>query len=1031
MIMSYGPEYKLAEKPILEYLKTLNYQYLHPKDHDTVRDGENSVILRSELIPAIKKINNLDEDTATAAYQDILKLADNQTWLRYLRGDYSRTVQGEQNKKTIKLIDFQKPENNTFTVTNQLYIKAQKSRIPDIIVLINGIPLVVIEAKSPVSGKDKTGEAFDQIKQYERDIPRLFYSNAFNIVTDGKQLLYGATGASSKYWGVWKDPWPKALQEFDNDPLKWSLYSLLEPTRLLDLIAHFIVFETNKETGKTIKKLCRYHQFRAVNKVFDRVLSNEHSKGLIWHTQGSGKSLTMVYSVLKLKTHLTTAEDRIHNPNIMVLTDRIDLDDQISKTFEACGLRNPVQIESVKDLHQMIKSGSAGLTLLSTIFKFQGSKAPVKDSGNWILLVDECHRTQEKDLGAFLRATFPEAKFFGFTGTPIKTSDKDTYENFGAVGEGYLDKYSIDDAVADGATVPIHYTNRMTEWHIDPKKLDVLFDNWFAGEPEEVIERIKKRGVTLSELAKHTKRVDLIAFDMWTHFKEYAMPDGLKAQVVGIDREAVVMYKNALDKVIAADLQKSEKLTAKVAFDKATLMSVCVYSKNQEDDKDSEDLQTDALRKDLRKLFIDEDRLKSEIVPAFGKSGQAPYFLIVCNKLLTGFDAPIEGVMYLDNPLTEHNLLQAIARTNRQWGEGLKQNGLIVDYIGISRRLDEALSSYRQDDVKNAMRDLDVLAGQLEAAHREVKDMIKGVKINYKQLRDSFIALSQKIGTIDVWTIFKKKAKAFITAYSALSPDPRVLNYQEDLKWIMQFMVWGCQEFEKKESFDHRDYSLKIRQMLEEQLDVTGLRTVCKLKKITDPDFWEDFKPDQKPEDVRRAAIRKATELKKTTSERVEDNKLRYGPFSERVLEAIKRFEEGQMGAAELLNDLEKVARDIVDEDNAYEKSGLSPKGYDIYKILEAFRNIVESTDRENANKKSKDDNEELKVINTLKDLARNIESLYSSDDTAPRGWHLKEEMKKNIRQQVRRLIHPANLRSWKDVPTRVEEYALKSFIKV
>ena len=768
-------EYTLAEKPTIDGLGKLGYEYLRPSQHDEHRDGENHVILRPILIEAIRRINGVSGDVARAVYSDLLGVTDNEEWTSLLRGNYSRSVPGESTKKTIHLIDFLHPENNTFTVTNQLYVKSQKSRIPDVVAFVNGIPLAVIEAKSPVSGKDKSGEAFEQVKQYEQDIPRLFYSNLLSIVTDGVHFYYGTTGAPLQHWSAWRDPWPRPDEDFGVDALAKGLWCLLEPSRLLDMLAHFVIFE-KREHG-VIKKMCRYQQFRAVNKIVDRVADGTHRKGLIWHTQGSGKSLTMAFATLKLKTHRTLVSPELESPNIMVLTDRIDLDDQISKTFEACGLPNPIQIESIGDLYRLIHSGSAGLTLLSTIFKFENSTRPVPDSENWIVLVDECHRTQEKDLGAFLRATLPEARFFGFTGTPIKKNDKDTYANFGVEGEGYLDKYSIDDAVADGATVPIHYTSRKTEWQIDAAKLDVLFDQWFAGESDERIAEIKKRGISINDLAKHAKRVELIAYDIWEHFKGWAEPDGFKAQIVAIDREAIILYKRALDRVIAEDLREDD-LSEEEARKKAAQMSACVYSASQEDSKPSEDPYMDAVRNDLRKYYLDHEA-EVEVKTDFGTKGHPLRFLIVCNKLLTGFDAPIESVMYLDNPLTEHNLLQAIARTNRP--EEKKQNGLIVDYIGVSKKLDEALASYRHEDVKNAMRDMEALRSQLRAAHTEVMALAKGITRGTADPRAEYDALVQALGTEDAWFTFRRKGKAFIQAYTALSPDPAVLDYRDDM----------------------------------------------------------------------------------------------------------------------------------------------------------------------------------------------------------------------------------------------------------
>ncbi|HAI29616.1 MAG TPA: restriction endonuclease subunit R [Thalassospira sp.] len=1001
--MTMGSEWQLAEKPTIQTLKDMGYTVVTKVEHEALRDGENQVLFRPHLVDAIQRLNGLSDEDAQAAYVDLISKNDNEEWLGILRGNYSRKVQGQTEHKTIKLIDFLKPENNTFTVTNQLYVKAEKSRIPDVAVYINGIPVVVIEAKSPINAKDKTGEAFDQIKQYERDIPRLFFSNCFNILTDGTNCLYGTTGSPSKFYGSWGDPWPRSEKDFSNE-LDKGLWSLLEPSRLLDLIAHFIVFE-QAEVGK-IKKICRYQQFRAVNKIVSRVVEGKHRRGLVWHTQGSGKSLTMVFAALKLKTHLTEASPELANPNLMVLTDRIDLDDQISGTFKACGLPNPVSVGSVADLHALIGSGIDGITALSTIFKFQGSKSPIANSQNWIVMVDECHRTQEKDLGAYLRATMPEARFFGFTGTPIKKSDQDTYKNFGIVGEGYLDKYGIDDAVVDGATVPIYYTGRKTDWHIDEAKIDILFDQWFADLPDDKLEELKKRGVTFADLVKHPRRIELIAFDIWTHFKKYAAPDGYKAQIVAIDREAVILYKRALDTVIADDLIK-QGMSPDDAQKAATLQSACVYSRSQEDDKPSEDDHIADLRKGLMAHYLDREAEKS-VKQAFGKKGAAPDFLIVCDKLLTGFDAPIESVMYLDKPLKEHTLLQAIARTNRV-ADAKKKNGLIVDYIGVSQNLDQALSSYRSDDVQNAMVDLDNLRSQLKAAHAAVMKMMKGLKRGTSDLKAEYDAFVDMLKTEDQWFAYRSVSREFISIYAALSPDKSVLEYTKDLKWVASFLRYATQVFEKKEAFDHKEYSKKIREMLEEHLDATGLSVTVKLRSITDPDFWQDFEVEGKPEtDLQTAAIRKGTELRKTVYERLDENPHQYGKFSQRLKELLEKMDGAQLSWADKLRMAEELAKDLEAEAKAHEGTDMSPEAYGIMKVLETYQ-------------------PEEMTPDGLAEIAIAVEGIY--EDTPPM-WHEKTELRKNLRQQVRQKLHEAKFGNLKLVPEEVEEFALKAFAK-
>jgi type I restriction enzyme R subunit len=1015
-------EYKLAEKPILDILRALGYAYLPPSVHAAHRDGENHVLLRPQFLKAVQHINGVPEEVARQVYSDLVSKSDNEEWLSLLRGNYSRTVPGSAKKKTIRLIDFRTLSNNIFTVTSQLKVKAEKTRIADVVVYVNGIPLVVIEAKSPLASGDKTGQAFDQIKQYEKEIPRLFYSNAFNVVTNGITTLYGATGAGSEHWSEWKDPWPRTRAEFPS-ALDAALFALLAPARLLDIIAHFTVFERHGE--KVVKKVCRYQQFRAVNKIINRVVAEEHRRGLIWHTQGSGKSLTMVFAALKLKTHRTLESPALASPNLLVLTDRIDLDDQIARTFQACGLPNPVQVKDTDDLQKRIHSGSAGQTLLSTIFKFQGSRKPVPDDANWILLVDECHRTQEKDLGTYLRATFPLARFFGFTGTPVKKNDKNTYENFGAPGEGYLDRYSIDDAVRDGATVPIFYTARKTEWAVDATKIDILFDQWFSDEPEEVQTAIKKRGVSVADLARHPRRIDLIATDVWAHFRAHAQPDGLKAQIVAIDREALILYKRALDRTIAKTLM-AKGMDADEARAAAADMSACVYSKAQEDEKPSEDPYTDSIRADLRRLYLDRDEEKTA-KDRFNSATDPLSFLIVCNKLLTGFDAPVEAVMYLDSPLTDHSLLQAIARTNRVYGR--KQNGLIVDYIGISRKLDDALASYRADDVQNAMRDADALLSELRTAHAGVMALAKGIKRNTGNLKAEYDALIQALGTEDHWFTFRRMAREFVAAYTALTPDPETLQFQADLKWVVGFIHYAAVVFDKDGGPSLGDYSAKIREMLRDELEVTGIRTLTKLRNLTDPKFWEDFQPGNADGDLKMAAIRKSAELKKITTEKVAENPAQYGPFSARVLEAIQRFEQQQIDAMELLRTLEKVAQDLQAEESAHHSTGLPARAYGIYRILLGGVPAPDKASPNGASQSTGQGRSRPPALHPAKQVALEIDVVYASDHNAPPGWHLKEQLRKELRQRVKRILIPAGF-SWKEIPQQVEEYALKNYLK-
>ena len=1008
-------EYRLAEKPAMEVLAALGYQPLAPEAALAMRVEENRVILKPVLIAALQSLNGIGPGDAEAVYNDLATLSDNEEWQRKLRGGYSRRLTGENRDRPIALIDFKTPANNTFHVVRQLRVAAQRPRIPDIVLFVNGIPLVVIEAKSPLKGTATGDEAFEQIKQYERDIPRLFYPNAFNILTDGMRTEYGATGSPSQFYAPWPDAWPRMRADFPDDLAK-DLWCLCEPSRLLDMLAHFIVFEIDPETGRKIKKVCRYQQFRAVNKAVQRVAAGEHRKGLIWHTQGSGKSLTMVFLALKLKTHLTLDAPTLANPNILVLTDRIDLDDQISKTFVACGLPNPAQCGSVAALHDAVNRGGNGQILLSTIFKFAGSKEPIPNSANWIVLVDECHRTQEKDLGAYLQATLPDAHFYGFTGTPIKSTDKDTYARFSVPGEGYLDKYGIDDAVRDGATVPILYEGRKADWAINEAEIDILFDRWFVDLPNDKREELKRKGLTLATIAKHPERIRLIALDIWEHFKAVCQPDGYKAQVVAVDREAVVLYRAALASVIAADLERGG-VDAEVARDKADAMLACVYSKSQEDNKPSEKPDVVKLRAQLEAHYLDDDAEKAA-KKAFKAQGANPQILIVCDKLLTGFDAPIEHVMYLDKPLKEHNLLQAIARTNRTYafkgedgGEIEKPAGRIVDYIGVTNHLDEALASYRSEDVQNAMRDIAILRNDLKEAHARYRAQKRAMRLEGLDEKAAAYAVAKQAadGHEDDWFDLQRLTRTFIKVYGDLSPDPAILDFTAEVKWAATFLRLATQAISKDESLDHRNYTGKIREMLEQHVHVTGLSTTIRLRSITDPEFADDFSTEGKAEqDLQEAFVRKSAELRRVTRELVDKNPAQYGRFSERVMEIIRRFEEGQIAAADGLHEFENLTGDLQTEQGAHAELGMDQNAFSILRIME---DIVPDADHD-----------------ALQNAAIAIGALYAAAAATQPAFAHMEAYLRSLRQQVRRILAEHGIAETKIIREKVEEFAVEAY---
>lgn len=481
-----------------------------------------------------------------------------------------------------------------------------------------------------------------------------------------------------------REPWPQDV----------ALAGLLSKENLLDILRTFVVFETDATTKRTVRKVCRYQQFRAVNLAILRARKGRTADkrgGVVWHTQGSGKSLTMLWLALKLR------RDPVHqNPLLVIVTDRRDLDDQIAKTFQNCGFPHPERAESVRDLRNLL-SGPSGRTVLTTVQKFQeaalgkgekkkatnGDVPVLSEAKNVFVLTDEAHRSQYGSLAARMRASLPNATFFGFTGTPIDKNDRSTLSTFGS----YIDTYTIEQAVADGATVPIFYEARLVELRVMGAALDALFERVFADRSEEEREAIKKRYGSEEAIALSPKRIEAIALDIIEHYSKFIEPNGFKAQVVATSREAAVLYKEALDRL------------------NGPLSAVVMSGTNDDPKMLADHHKTEPERKELIRRFLDKnDPLK---------------VLVVCDMLLTGFDAPVEQVMYLDKPLREHTLLQAIARVNRT-AEG-KTFGLVVDYWGVSDALTEALSIFAPQDVQGAMQPKMDELPRLVEHHAEVK----------------------------------------------------------------------------------------------------------------------------------------------------------------------------------------------------------------------------------------------------------------------------------------------------------------------
>ena len=690
-------ELHLAENPAVELLQSLGYTHVPPEDLELEHPSLKEPILTNRLAAALKRLSPwLSETNLTKAIKAVTQLpsaslaeANETLYTSLTYGIALEQDRGDGRKShTVRFIDFDRPDRNEWLVTCQYKVLGSKKHVvPDIVVFVNGLPLAVIECKSPTVGDTWKAEAVKQLHRYQeagtrwkdQGAPKLFDAAQILVATCGERAVYGTVGTPERFFLEWKEPYPLTVKQLAKKigrtptPQDILLFGLLEPRNLLDIVRNFVVFEV--DGGRTVRKLTRYKQFIAVNEAMRRIRTARKPSargGIVWHTQGSGKSLTMLWLALKLRR-----DESQQQPTVVIVTDRTKLDRQIAGVFTACGFPNPERADSVRDLRRIL-AHPTGKTVMTTIQKFQevtgagagarrGSVHPtLSEAANIFVMVDEAHRTQYRSLAANMRQALPNACLLGFTGTPIDKKDRSTLRTFGP----YIDTYTIEQAVQDGATVPIFYESRLPELHIIGQTIDQVFDRVFADRTEDERAVIKQRFATEQAIAGAPRRIEAICLDLIDHFTQFIAPNGFKVQVVATSRHAAVTYKETLDRLNAPE--------------SAVIMSA--------GHNDEARLARWHLRRD------EQDRL----IERFRDHADPLAILVVCDMLLTGFDAPIEHVMYLDAPLKEHTLLQAIARVNRPHGDE-KTYGLVVDYWGVSAKLQDALTIFSTTDVQGAL----------------------------------------------------------------------------------------------------------------------------------------------------------------------------------------------------------------------------------------------------------------------------------------------------------------------------------------
>ncbi len=1009
-------EYNNTEKPALEVLQELGYLYkegkkIAPTSTTPERSSLREILLKDRLIIKIKELNPWINDTNIK--QVIRKITipashspieiNEQMW-RYLTKPSELIVEQDlgdgkgRRNHWVKLIDWDNPENNEFLAVNQFKVNAPKgNRVPDIVIFINGLPLVVIECKSPLLA-NPLQQGIRQVMEYQGTIPKLFHLNQIIIVTSSQSAVYGVVGNSYENFQIWKDPYPITVDElekivFNTDrttlnptPQDILLYSLLEKKNLLDLIRNFIIFEIIR--GKLVKKIARYQQFRATNKTLARILTEINLNlrgGTIWHTQGSGKSLTMLFTAIKLRR-----ESILNNPLLIFVCDRIALVKQLNSTFERCGFHNPIEAKNVDQLQELIQIGQ-GVTIFTTIQKFR-----IKDSDpqtgaskseeefpelnkdrNIFILVDEAHRSQYKIFAMNMRLGIPNACYLAYTGTPLAKNDKNetisvgrgkTVSKFGQL----IDIYDIRQSVEDHSTIKILYENRLPELRVEGESIDEIFNRVFADKTNEEREKIKQKYANKDAILAAPERIKKVVLDIIKHYEKRIEPNGFKAQIVTASRKLAVMFKKYLDELNAPE-------------------SVVIISPNPRYD--------DELKK-LGTSFITEKLKQQVMIDRFKDDKDTLKLLIVCDMLITGFDAPIEQVMYLDKRLTEHNLLQAIARVNRIHED--KNYGLIVDYYGVSNHLERALEIFDKPDIDGFMKSIESELYPLEMHYKAVLSYFEGVDLN--DLEICVLVLEPENVRADFHNEFKK----FAQSMDVVLPDPRAQPYVTDLKRFGMILKAARNRY-RVEQFDLVGCGAKVQKIIDEHIRSTGIKILVEPVAILSEKFQEaldNLKSDKSKASEMQHAIRHEISIK------YEEDPVFYSSLKDRLEVIIEMYTQNRIDLAEKIKRLKTLYMQIKERPNLAEKMGLNSAEL-------AFFNLL----KEDSIKVGIED--EREIVKFTYEILEAIEPYVSLID-----WQNKSDILRQIRKASKNIIDQKQIeRKRKDLLAhQIEELAKVHF---
>jgi len=899
-------EFLESEKPALEQLIAMGYEYKNQSELNRERKDYRQVLLYNRLEKAIRTLNpELDEDGVYDAVDQIkedyfpatLDPLDTNEQIRAKLVGLSRsgglepiTVTqnfGEGNvEKTVRLFDFDNPENNDFLVTNQFKLDGLKQPIyPDIVVFVNGIPLVIIECKSP-SIRNPIQEAVEKnFARYQSrgyGYERLMFYNHFLVPACGILARHGSIGADLNQYARWSEAHPLSLENIEKlckrKPREQEILiaGMLNKKHLLDLLKNYIIYEV--VNNRKLKKIAKHQQYRVVTKAVDRLKLDEDiadKGGVIWHTQGSGKSLSMLWLATQLMY-------KFGNPPILLVTDRKQLDEQIHKTFKACGFPTPVRARDTKHLESLLKNPK-GKTIMTTIQKFGTKGNLIHTDEKVIALVDEGHRTQYKFNAEAMRTAIPNAVFFAFSGTPIDKKDRSTYRVFGKL----LDRYSFEESKADGATLPIMYEGRLPDLFVEgeDETIEQIFDRVFAHLTKEMKDQLKKQYVTKDSIAEAPSRIRTICFDLIDHFTKNIQPNGYKAMIVATSREAAVAYKRELDKL------------------NAPISKIIMTSRLGKKGKDGDSWD---------RFYLSEEQREHEATKF--KSPEDPtQILIVVDMLLVGYDVPIVQVLYLDKGLREHSLLQAIARVNRPYDAG-KQHGLIVDYCGITKELQKALAIFDEQDIKDVLTPFEKEVNELKVRHEEAMSFFSGID---KKDNDQII---EKFEPVNVRDNFEYSFKMFSKALDAVMPRKEANPYIEDFKFLSQKRQM-IRNFYGGVGLSLREDGKKVQQLIDDHIRSLKISKIMDVREITDDTFLSDV-AKFKSEKAKTALIKNKARL--IIAEKAHLNPAYYERMKERLEKLIREEREERKEDADYFNRYKEFLQELWEQEKERKKLGLS-----------------------------------------------------------------------------------------------------------